>query len=442
MWEAVYTFGFIDDGTFTLKVRVTAMPSQCTCYEIPALQVNYKCTNSSETHLVADENNDTRRKTITIFATSKLSVHGLVHSRNAANIEYETPTGGFLAMPDEYLGTEYLIDSYTPKKNSAKLTISAIGDHTSISISGLELCHTLNSSRVTQTISLNSRESVFLKTCTHDSDITGTRVLSNNPISVVVGSQRVFIPRTFKGSPEAPSLIIEQLLPVSSWGCVYVVPPFHQAANGWEISITAFHTQARVDLSDCGVHQPNPLFIDEGNKFQMSSNDTNSLCIITTDHPVQVIQYMASSEENQPGDASMLVIPPVDDFHSNVTFVVTIDGSHVDITTSGDGVDSIRLDNQQLFDSKRNGNFIYKHMTINNGIRSANYCYYHTILTRGVHTVTHAAGSKPFLVRLYEHDYRHGAAILADITIPSGKYQIPLQVCITFNIEKKWVHAV
>ena len=410
-WKAVYTFGFIDDGTFTLKVRVTAMASQLTCYIIPALQINCTCTSSSDTHLVADKTKNTRRKTITIFATSKLSVHGLVHSGDK-----ETPTAGFLAMPNVYLGQEYMLDSYTPRSNSAKLTISAIEDYTWISISGADFCHTANDSQVTENISLVATESVFLKTCQDDSNITGTQVVSNKPVSVVVGSSKVFIPRTFSGDP---SFIIEQLLPVSAWGRMHIIPPFHQATNGWEVRILVVHKPTPVFFYECGVHTPdNPFSMNISTFYTFGSNSSQSLCVVVSDYPIQVIQYMKSSQNIQRGDGSMVLIPPVNDFHGNITFSATINDTHVDIISAKKGMENIRLNDMHLTAGWTCTNC--ENTLMDQCSDDDNYCYSHTSISEGVHTVTGAADSGPFLVRLYEHENKYGAAMLADIIIPSG----------------------
>ena len=63
----------------------------------------------------------------------------------------------------------------------------------------------------------------------------------------------------------------------------------------------------------------------------------NLTCVITSDKVVQVMQYMASSLDDQSGDPSMVSIPPVKNYHTNTTLFVDQDDQFIDIIVSQRG---------------------------------------------------------------------------------------------------------
>ena len=345
----------------------------------------------------------------------KNTVHGRVFSDT-------DETAGFLALPHDQLGSEYLVDCYTPSRgNAAKLFNSAIHNWTHVSIMGTNLCTLGNTGPTVKSLYLDAQESVSLKTCNDSTSLTGTYIISNESVSVIVGSSGVKI------SGGGPGFIIEQLLPISAWGHVFIVPPFHGVTNGWRVRVMAICNTTTVNFKGCNTSAPNiSRILDSASFYTFGAEDESLLCIIQANQPVQVVQYMSSSTSGEPGDPSMVIVPAVRNFHSNTSFGVTVEGTHMDIISSVGGKEYIRLDGETLDtaggqwkcqDLNEDLTNIYGNSDLTN---TTEYCYFHQTLSIGEHTVTHTNNSGRFSVRLYHFTNSYGSAMLADVNVIQG----------------------
>ncbi|XP_030844487.1 uncharacterized protein LOC105443116 isoform X2 [Strongylocentrotus purpuratus] len=406
-----YTFRFIDLNGFTTSLRITLNSKEKTFIWVPCLEIKGWFQEPDDDNLSV-ELDKTNCSTITVFSSANIIVHGIVESGGAI-------TGGFLALPNDYLGKEYLIDVYTPEiGTSPQAAITAINDNTNVTIDCVSSNCTIDGN-VSGNIILNTNDSVLLQT-ESPTTLTGTLVRADKPISVVVGSIKVRIPMT----GEEHGVIIEQLIPVSKWGRVHFVPPFQSATNGWVIRVSAFYQNTNVTLSQCGndTLQHEMLSRQKYIDIEVAENMNNYVCMIISDMPVQVMQYMESSSRDQYGDPSMILIPPTQDFHGNTTLRVENGNDilqYVDFITTESGKDSLKLngnavsnltgycfnlteDLQEIVD--------YGHSPVQG------YCYFYKKLTNGVYYVTQSDQSEKFLVRLYAQTFAVGGAMLADLS--------------------------
>ncbi|XP_030844013.1 uncharacterized protein LOC115925018, partial [Strongylocentrotus purpuratus] len=403
-----YTFRFIDLNGFKTSLRITLNSKERTFIWVPCLEIKGWFEEPDDEN-ISVEIDKKICSTITVFSTADIIVHGIVVGGAI--------TGGFLALPNDYLGKEYLIDVYTPHKDALPLNarpqaaITAISDNTSVTIYCVSSC-TIDGQTIDGNITLNTNTSVLLSTDAL-ANLTGTLVLADKPISVVVGSTSVVIP--MKGGLDY-GVIIEQLIPVSKWGRVHFVPPFQNATNGWIIRVSAFYSNTNVTLSQCGndtlQHEmlSSQTYID----VKVAENVTESVCMIISDMPVQVMQYMASSSTSQYGDPSMTLIPPTQDFHGNTTLRVenTNRGilQFVDFITTKRGKDSLKLNGTAVSD------FTGYCFNLTEELPVKGYCYFYKMLDNGVYHVTQSDQSEKFLVRLYAQTITLGGAMLADLS--------------------------
>ena len=402
-------------GGFTARIRVTRKTTDELCYSIPCINIDYLCLNGST---ITARHEVGSCRTITVFATHGILVHGLVYTTSKDEL-----TGGFLVLPNNYLGCEYLVDCYSPMNDRAQFSISAIHNDTRVSIDCTNYCQ-IDNELVTNAVYLNAGESAFVETLDLSSSIAGTRIHSNNPISVVVGSANVYIkPPNSDQSTLDRGFIVEQLLPVSAWGRTHIVPPFLNATNGWIVRVMAYSSNTTLLLTNCGEVESEDLVIDSRDFKDIPVTSTDQMCVVVGDKPIQVVQYMSSSLNYQHGDPSMLLIPPLQDFHGN-TSVVTEPAdylsAHADVVTYEQGKAGLRLNNEAIDEGSwycfnTSDPFAEEY-------DSKEFCYCHTRLQETVRTFASISDeSSPFLVRLYSQREHVGAAMLADITIPSGK---------------------
>ena len=403
---------------FIPKIRITPKTASRTCYIIPTLGINCSCLHLEMGLIIFPDTQVSDRQTIMIYATREVAVHGLVYTKwdNAL-------TGGFLALPIEALGHVYLLDCYTPRGDSAQIAISANRENTRITISNTQFCR-LDDMIVEGEIHIDSHNSVVLKTCSLETSITGTIISSNNPIAVVVGSTNVYIPQN---SSLDKGFIIEQLLPISAWGRDYRLAPLRNVTNGWIVRIIAYIFNTTVTIKNCedstGVtnhtitispyHNPEPY-------HDIKSNRNTSRCRIAANQPIQVVQYMLSSNTSEYGDPSMMVIPPVKDFH----------GRTMVSATDSDIIDEVQPNPENKFkihilpnNKRQNWNPcpIYNSTESPQMSNFPKYCYYHNNAGDKMYSMSPSNMSKQMLIRVYTQAKHVGAAMLGDIKVQHGK---------------------
>ena len=347
-------------------------------------------------------------QTITIFSTHDISVHGLLLSPHG-NL-----AGGFLALPTNNLGDEYIIDCYAPLRSSSKkaqIAVSAIYNDTELTIQGqnISICLASTGQIVTTRLSLQSNESVLLETCESGTSLALTHINSSNMISVVVGASPVRIP--YDISVLEKGFVIEQFSPIAAWGCEYIVPPFHDAINGWLVRIMARYPGTKVSLTGCGSSTSESL--DQQTYKDVVSEDVSSVCTIVADKPIQVIQYMRSSLETESGDPSMVVIPPVSGLRSSTILLIPDTGntlsSHADIIFSQSGNNELFINDEPI----SGGTTID---TLKN-----NYTYQTVTLKPGVYNLIFSTPPSYLYVRTYSNSSSFGAILTASATAVNGK---------------------
>ena len=403
---------------FTTIINITPKTTE-TRISIPCLGVERQLLN-----ITGQSFNVTRRQkceTVKIFSTADINVHGMVF--NSVGL-----TSGFLALPNDVLGTEYLVDCYTPINRNAQVAISAISEETTITIDCVHNYNcTFNNARVSGPIKLGAGESGILTGVEIETEMTGTYIRSDKPISVIVGAFDVYIPR--ENLDKGHGVILEQLLPISSWGIDHIVPPFQQTPNGWILRILAINASTNIAMTDCGGQATSPLSLDSKEYMDITVNGTSqNLCLIRANQSIQVMQYVAGSRPNgQDGDPSMTIIPAVKNYHGNTTVSVNKTTNRMryfgDVVVLGEETPMLQFNGSSVPEINRTCYPISSRPIegSESALRNERFCYYSTELQNGVYHVTHGNQSARFWVRLYTLHDTLGAAMLADIGVPGKK---------------------
>ncbi|XP_063970824.1 uncharacterized protein LOC135157813 [Lytechinus pictus] len=423
-WVKKYNFGFISlTNVFTKHLRIVPNSNENTY-----ISVSCVVPGCMDVRGIQDIDIPTGCDVITVCSTADITVHGIVRSEKLI-------TGGFLALPNDFLGEEYLIDVYTPKSNirRAQVAITAIHNDTNVVIECVEPCTIDNQTFFeNRTVVLSINELLLFKAGSYGGNLTGTLIRADKSVSVVVGSMGVVIPSWSSKPSLDHGVIIEQLMPVSKWGRVHFVPPFQNATNGWVIRVSAFYHNTNLTLSQCGNGsvQHRVLNRQQFTHVEVAEDMTSLVCLIISDKPVQVMQYMASSTKEEYGDPSMTLVPPVQDYHGNTTFRCNNTGDilqYVDIITSERGKDSLQINGGSVTDLTGhcfNVSEDLKATLGSNFPRVKEYCYFYKQLKNGTYHVTQSDQSERFLVRLYAQSYRVGGAMLAGVSFQNPETMI------------------
>ena len=223
---------------------------------------------------------------------SNISVYGL-------NYEQYT-SDGFLALPChnlqveqyEYYGIAYYYQSH--------LVIVGCEDNTIVNI-GFE------------SIELNRMETYYWES---SGDVTGTRVLSNRPIAVIVGHTCTNVPYTIGACDH----LTEQVPPTALWGTTFLSASLASRDSGDLYRILASHNSTSVAVN-CNTETLNYTLSPAGSWVEFST-PSMSFCSITSDKPLLVMQFALGHATDGVGDPFMMMIIPVEQYSKSYAFEV------------------------------------------------------------------------------------------------------------------------
>jgi hypothetical protein len=159
-------------------------------------------------------------KGVHIVASANVAVYG------TSRMDYTTDS--FLALPFKCLGMEYLISSYKnvfngiPILNGSQFAIVAVANNTIVTVIPSQNVGT-HLAKQPYVIQLNRGETYQLRNeAGQPADLTGTQILASKPIGVF-GSHRCANVQSV--NQFFCDTVLEQLLPVSSWGSSFFVVP-------------------------------------------------------------------------------------------------------------------------------------------------------------------------------------------------------------------------
>ncbi len=311
---------------------------------------------------------------IQITSSEPITLYGL-------NRTTET-TDGFLALPHDALGTNYVILSAKGRigagQYGSQFTVLATEDNTQVTI----IPSVSTGSRTAwqpYNINLNQRQVYqLMDTSSTQEDLSGTIITSDKPVAVFASHRCAYVPVTY----EACDYLLEQMPPVDTWGLEFAVARLAGRATGDTIRIITFTDNTIVQIN--GV----PEFIL--NKYQVAEKIMTLPSYIKSNAPILVAQYANGSQfDGLSGDPSMILITPVEQFITNSRLVIpwpSYASNYVSIITTLSGVGNIQLDSINI------PSYYYSQ------ISTSNYYYARLTISAAPHTLT---SSIPFSAYLY-----------------------------------------
>jgi len=311
---------------------------------------------------------------IQITSSEPITLYGL-------NRTTET-TDGFLALPYDALGTNYVILSAKGRIGSgqygSQFTVLAVEDNTQVTI----IPSISTGSRIAwqpYNINLNQRQVYqLMDTSSTQEDLSGTIITSDKPVAVFASHRCAYVPVTY----EACDYLLEQMPPTNSWGLEFAVARLAGRAIGDTLRIITFTDNTIVQIN--GV----PEFVL--NKFQVAEKVMTLPSYIKSNAPILVAQFAnGSAFDGLTGDPSMILITPVEQFITNSRLVIpwpSYASNYVSIITTLSGVGNVQLDSINI------PNFYYSQ------ISTSNYYYARLTISAAPHTLT---SSSNFCAYLY-----------------------------------------
>ena len=141
-------------------------------------------------------------------------------------------------------------------------------------------------------------------------DLTGTKVIANKPISFFSGHECAHIPSR---TPSCDHLM-EQIPPTILWGRVYYFAPLSSRVS-YRIKIIAAYDSTLVHIYCNGT---NESYYINSREFKMLPYNNKEFCGVYANKEVLVAQFSHSYQTDSKGDAMMTLIPPTTHYTNNI----------------------------------------------------------------------------------------------------------------------------
>jgi hypothetical protein len=344
----------------------------------------------------------TASNAIHVTASQPVSVYGVYYQAQTS--------GAFTGYPTPLLGTNYCIIAYQPSGLYSEFAIVATADNTTVSISPSETANLYGHSGFYQIVLMQGQAyQNGTSGWDYTSDVTGTWISSDKPIAVFAGANGTRVPATMTlaGNP-----LVQEQLPVDTWGTEAVALSFASRTNGDSYRILAAYSNTVVTISGRVVtpldESASPWTVTTSNEvLQVVITNAGQFYDIIVDgpveftasQPIQVAQFANGAASDQgvelfEGDPCEILLPPTGHYLcTNVVYTLPNDGltggfdkNFLNIIVAQSATTSTLLDSSILAAS----NFVV--------IGTSGYCGAQVPVTNGVHTVT---SSQPVWVEAY-----------------------------------------
>ncbi|MBO9678475.1 MAG: carboxypeptidase regulatory-like domain-containing protein [Acidovorax sp.] len=239
-----------------------------------------------------------------------------IHATNPVSASFlnrETYTTDMTYLLDvEALGTEYRILGWQHAYGYIQMSVTAVEDATSVSITPAKDLTTGQKAGVPFSVALNKGQSVFY-TAESGNDLTGTHIVASKPLAVFSGGQCVNLPV----GHYACDHIFTQLPPVAQWASDYVIPETANTGSAGNLVRILAHTDGTaVEIN--GTVGPTL------NAGQFHEIATAKDLHITTTHPVLVGQFLKGFTATNHGDPAFSYINGIDQTLKDYLFTAPV----------------------------------------------------------------------------------------------------------------------
>ncbi|XP_078674139.1 IgGFc-binding protein-like [Branchiostoma floridae x Branchiostoma belcheri] len=235
----------------------------------------------------------------------------------------EHTTDGFLGLPVDVLGKEYFVASYTALDWSLPSEFAVFGVENGTSVNVTLKGWVYHDGRDYHpgsviTFTLDRLEAVQFQG-RYGSDLTGSRIVSDKPVSVMSGVRCTYVPKEYCCCDH----LVEHVPPVNTWGRRFVTVPLAVREAGDIFRLVAARDNTTVNVT--GVHV-SPRTLDAGDFLELDLwNSTDTHMTIASSQPIMVLQFSKGQEsDNITTDPFMMYLPPVEQFAADYTFA-TVD---------------------------------------------------------------------------------------------------------------------
>jgi hypothetical protein len=220
-------------------------------------------------------------------------------------IDRDFSSEAYRAIPDTSLGVEYRAVSFEAPDNGQFFAVIGVHDNTNVTITPTMQSRSGRPAGVPFVVTLNRGDVFqFLSQLYIVGDLSGSLVESDKPVGLLGGAICIDFPI---GGLHACNPLLEQILPIDSWGTEFVASPI--VADGGSL----FRVVARCDSTE--------IVINNTPAFRLNKDESYAFRFdvglhIVASGPILCVQYLTaglsgSFDPRLPnGDPSMIVLQP------------------------------------------------------------------------------------------------------------------------------------
>ncbi|MCX7737641.1 MAG: T9SS type A sorting domain-containing protein [Candidatus Kapabacteria bacterium] len=346
-----------------------------------------------------------------------------------------TTSDAFLVLPTDVLGKNYFVMAYNSDGSNflqkiswtpSQFGIVATEDNTDVQIIPSSPTHKTQMN--IQNIKLNKGDVYFVQSLIRENnpynDLTGTEIISSNPVAVFSGHQRAKIPYNLVGESFSRDCIIEQLPPVKVWGKNALLVPYSQPTGITLQGSDLFRILAAYDSTQIFINGGLITTLNRGEFYEGELRNSGS---VTATNPVLVAQFKKTSADAPQlklSDPFMMIIPPKEQFlkscrvinaqayelSSEMTYDKVYLEHYIIIVSQDNFIQTVKLDNQPVPVSA----FM--------PISGSGYSYANMRVDEGVHTIQ---SDEPVGVYVYGYGYANSYGYIGGMGFKPNEYQPP-----------------
>ena len=337
---------FASNASYSVETEAGVIQTGVLYFNIPAT-----VTFDTSDILVAGSEYAHREKGIHVQATGTESIFVLVTTRNPQGF------GDYLAYPCQNLEmNDYMYYAVSTTSTSpgfcSQVVLVACENETEVIITPTE---TVNLPRDAQdpdssqigilagnnhAVTINQMQTLLI--ATSGADLTGTKIVSNKPLTVISGHECGNVPESVNFCEQ----LAVQVLPTSTWGSEFLLAPFTGRTSGQYYKVVASSIDTTVAYK-CGMSNAIGTILTNPGQSFLFRTDLTDYCYLFTSKPVLVVQMATGGSVDNVGDPVMAIVPPIQQYVSSASFLsletVTFESHAISVTVAREHFESLDI---------------------------------------------------------------------------------------------------
>ncbi len=254
-------------------------------------------------------------KAMRLVASDPIVVYGMNRT--------DYTSDGFLALPVNALGKEYIIASAASVEGAgqslpSQYMIVAPHDGTTVTI-----VHPTNTPNHTEgqrfSVSMKKGDVFSAMSVGNTGDLSGSHLISNKPIAVIAGQNCTYLPDFLY---PACDHLVEMMTPVESWGTFYHAVPFQNRTKGDTYRIFTGEPGADIYVNGTRIARLNAVGGLRGDGWIEFREDVRRPMEFSSNKRIFVVQYNNGQLYDNAGgsDPFYIILTPVEQYQEEFIF--------------------------------------------------------------------------------------------------------------------------